>query len=124
MSEISEQRQSRRFEVAVVGVTFEGRQDILAELYKIQEDGTELTGRLKREMENRYDSNAVAVEVEARQVGYIPKALAAKLATRIDTEESIDVVGVRIIKGEKDDRTVYGARIDVEMQVEKEKEAV
>ena len=76
---MAEQKGNRRFEVAVVGVTFEGRQDILAELYSMQEEGTELTGRLKREMENRYDSNAVAVEVEARQVGYIPKALAAKM---------------------------------------------
>ncbi len=121
---MTEQKKNRRFEVAVVGVTFEGRQDILAELYSIQEDGTNLTGRLKREMENRYDSNAVAVEVEARQIGYIPKALAAKLAAHIDAGESIDVVGVRIIKGEKDDRTVYGVRIDIEMEAENEKEAV
>jgi hypothetical protein len=121
---VSEQKGNRRFEVAVVGVTFEGRQDILVKLYSIQEEGTNLTGRLKRESENRYDSNAIAAEVEGRQIGYIPKALAVKLAAHIDAGESLDVVGVRIIKGDKDNRTVYGARIDVEMQAENEKEAV
>ena len=122
---MTEQKKSRRFEFSVVGVTFEGRQDLLAKLYAIQEKGdTVLAGRLKREMENRFDPNAVAVEVEANQVGYIPKSLAAKLAARIDTGESIDVVGVRIIKGDKDERTVYGARIDVEIQAENEKEAI
>jgi hypothetical protein len=121
---MAEQERSRRFEVAVVGVTFEGRQDLLAELYSMQEEGIELTGRLKREKENRYDSNAIAVEVEAMQVGYIPKALAARLAVHIDAGEFIGVASVRIIRGEKDGRTVYGARIDVEMQAENEKEAV
>jgi len=121
---MSEQERTGRFEVAVVGVTFEGRQGILAELYSMQEGGAELTGRLKREKENRYDSNAIAIEVETMQVGYIPKALAAKLAAHIDAGESIGVAGVRIIRGEKDGRTVYGARIDVEMQAENEKEAV
>jgi hypothetical protein len=122
---MTEQKNIRRFEVAVVGVTFEGRQDLLAKLHSIQEKGdTVLTGQLKREAENPYDPNAVAVEVVTSQIGYIPKALAAKLAARIDSGESIDVVGVRIIMGSKDNRTVYGARIDVEIQAENEKEAV
>lgn len=114
----------RCFEVAVVGVMFDGRQDILAQLHSSQEDGAELNGRLKREMENRYDSNAVAVEIQSKQVGYIPKALAAKLAPHIDAGDSINVVGVRIIKGDKDGRSVYGVRINVDMEVEKEREAM
>jgi len=111
-----ETKKNRRFEVAVVGVTFEGRQGILANLCAMQKESTELTGRLKRESDNRYDSNAVAVEVEGKQIGYVPKALAAKLAVHIDAGETIDVVGVRIIEGNKDGDSVYGVRIDVEME--------
>jgi hypothetical protein len=83
-----------------------------------------LTGQLIREAQNRFDSNAVAVEVGGKQIGYIPKALAAKLAPRIDAGETVDVIGVRIIKGEKDGQAVYGVRIDVEMEAENNKEAV
>jgi hypothetical protein len=121
---VEETKRSRRFEVAVVGVTFEGRQGLLAGLHSKQEEGAVLTGRLKREAGNRYDSNAIAVEADGLPVGYIPKALAAKLATHIDAGELIDVAAVRIIKGDKDGQTVYGARIDVQMQAETEKEAV
>ena len=110
---MTEVKKNKCFEVAVVGVTFEGRQDILADLCS----KTKLTGQLKREADNRYDSNAVAVEVEGKQIGYIPKALAAKLAAHMDAGESIGVVGVRIIEGSKDNRSVYGVRIDIEMEV-------
>ena len=122
---MAEPKEKRRFEGAVVGVTFEGRQDIISELYGAQEDenGVALTGQLTREAQNRFDSNAVAVEVGGKQIGYIPKALAAKLAPRIDSGKPIDVIGVRIIKGEKDGQAVYGVRIDVEMEAS-EKEAV
>jgi len=123
---MTEPKNKRRFEVAVVGVTFEGRQDIISELCVAQEaeNGIALTGRLIREPQNRFDSNAVAVEVEGKQIGYIPKALAAKLAPRIDAGKLIDVIGVRIIRGEKEGQVVYGVRIDVEMEAESEKEAV
>ena len=121
---MSEQKETRRFEVAVVGVTFEGRQEVLAELHSLQEGETALNGQLVREPGNRFDANAVAVEAESRQIGYIPKALAAKLAARIDAGESISVAGVRIAKGEKDGRIIYSARIDVEIQTETKKEAV
>lgn len=122
---MSEQKEiNRRFEVAVVGVTFEGRQELLAELYATQEETSEITGRLQREPENRFDPNAIAVSVEGQHIGYIPKALAAKLAAHIDAGDLINVVGVRIIKGDKDGGAVYGARIDVEMQAKNEKEAV
>ncbi len=118
-----EQKTSRRFEVAVVGVTFEGRQGILAELHTEQEGGSWIAGQLQREPENRFDPNAVAVYAGGRHIGFIPKALAAKLAVQMDDGERIEVVGIRIIKGDKDGLAVYGARIDVEMEA-KEKEAV
>lgn len=39
---------------------------------------------LKREPDNRYDKNAVAVYIGGKHVGYIPKAENAELARMID----------------------------------------
>lgn len=109
------QVRSKRITVSVAGVTFEGRQILLYELYLAQLNGTKLTGRLRREPENRYDPNAIAVEVDAKHVGYVPKELAAKLAAHIDAGSTLTVTEVRVTKG-GDFRTVYGARVDVEMK--------
>lgn len=84
----------------------------------------ELTGVLRREPDNRFDPNAVAVDVEGRPVGYIPKALAAKLAARIDVGEEIKVTAVSITKSDKPGRTVFGVRIGVELQTENERMVV
>lgn len=63
----------------IVGVTFEGRQEIIALL-----KGNE-TLRFRREPENEYDSNAVAIDVEVGQnkwfpVGYIARDKNSELA--------------------------------------------
>lgn len=63
----------------VVGVTFEGRQQVVASLVA----GQEL--RLRREPYNRHDSNAIRVEcLDGRQVGYINRDLARDLAPTLD----------------------------------------
>lgn len=108
-------------EVGVAGVTFDGRQDVLMRLHELQESGRRLEAILTREPDNAYDPNAVAVHIGAKHVGYIPKALAARLALRIDAGEALPVVQARIIRGGDPDRITYGARIHIEMPV---KEAV
>ena len=108
-------------EVGIAGVTFEGRQDVLRRMYQAQEDGAALSGRLSREPDNPYDPNAVRVYIGEMHVGYIPKALAAKLAARIDAGEAVTVARAHIIRGGDPDRITYGARIHIEMPI---KEAV
>lgn len=64
--------------IAVAGVTFEGRQALIAKL-----TGKELA-HVVPEPENQYDPNALAVMVmidgEPKKVGYIPRDLAEILA--------------------------------------------
>lgn len=118
-----------RSEVDAVGVKFEGRQDILADLYDYQDDGIKLAAELGREPDNRHDPNAVAVLVRPEgatlhdHVGYIPKALAAKWAARMDAGEEITVRAVRIVRSEKRGGVTYGARIDVELEEHTEEAA-
>lgn len=119
-------------EVGVVGVTFEGRQGVLAELWEAQEAGASLAGRLVREPENHYDPNAIAVVLGTTdgmgepgwtltRVGYIPKALAAQLVARLGAGETVKMTGARIIRGGEGDRITFGARINIEIHT---KEAI
>ena len=106
------------FDVNVVGTTFEGRQDVLKEMHLQRWRGKSLRGRLRREPDNPYDTNAVAVDLTGdsgsgktwHHVGYIPKALAAKLAERMDGGEELRVMSVQIVGGEVDKPT-YGVHI-------------
>lgn len=108
-------------EVGVAGVTFEGRQAVLAQLHQTQESGVALAGQLRRESDNPYDPNAVRVYVGEKHVGYIPKALAAHLAARMDAGEALPVVKATVIRGGDANKVTFGARIHIEMPV---KEAV
>ncbi len=65
----------------VAGVTYEGRQSVIAFCHA----GDDVT--LRREPENRYDRNAIAVDSKFGQIGYVPKALAAHLAPKLDSGE-------------------------------------
>ena len=67
----------------VVGVTFEGRQDILNEFYRSYKAGGSYGVKLVSEDDNPYDANAVAVHLETepgtyRQVGYLSRDVNAK----------------------------------------------
>ena len=66
------------FHTKVVGVSFEGRQDVLAGLT----EGSQLA--LERQPENPYDPNAIAVRFGALQIGFLKKELARQLAPHID----------------------------------------
>ena len=71
--------EAARFNTKVVGVTFENRQDVLSGL----EAGVELA--LVREPGNEMDANAIAVRLlDGRQLGYLNRRLAAKLAPAMD----------------------------------------
>jgi single-stranded-DNA-specific exonuclease len=69
------------FNTKIVGVTFEGRQDIIAGL----QPGAEL--ELVRQPENAFDSNAVAVHFGRLQLGFMKKAIAARIAPNMDAGE-------------------------------------
>lgn len=70
---------SRSMETRVVGVTYENRQDVIASM----EENEDIL--LVREPENPFDLNAISVtRRNGRQIGYIPRELAACLAERFD----------------------------------------
>lgn len=68
----------------VAGVTFEGRQNLIAQL-----TGGEPC-RLQPEPTNKYDPNAIAVMVAAKgevwHIGFVPKELAAQIAPHLEGE--------------------------------------
>ena len=103
-----------RVETGVAGVTFEGRQTVLAALYQAQHDGDQLDGALCRQPGNKHDRNAIEVHIRGCHVGYIPRVLAAKLAPRKDAGERFRVASVQVIRGDHENRVVFGVRIMIE----------
>ena len=74
------------FHTKLVGVTFEGRQEVIVTL----EPGTPL--RVVRQPDNEYDANAIALhEPHGAQVGFFNRRLAAALAPVIDAGVEYDV---------------------------------
>lgn len=69
------------FNTKIVGVTFEGRQDTIAGL----RPGQPL--ELVRQPDNAFDPNAVAVFFGRLQLGFVRKAIAARIAPNIDAGE-------------------------------------
>ena len=69
------------FFTKVVGVTFEGRQDVIGGLVA----GSPL--ELRREPDNPYDANAVAVYFGALRIGFLRKEIARRLAPKFDAGE-------------------------------------
>ena len=69
------------FNTKIVGVTFEGRQDSLSGM----EPGQDLD--LVRQPENAFDANAIAVHYGRLQLGFLKKAIAARIAPNIDAGE-------------------------------------
>jgi hypothetical protein len=71
----------------IVGTTFEGRQDVIASL-----KGDE-TIRLRREPDNQYDPNAVAVDVKLKDwtpIGYISKDN-SDISTLLDKGKKVEI---------------------------------
>lgn len=70
--------EANAFFTKIVGVSFEGRQDLVAGL----QEGFDLT--LERQASNAYDPNAIAVRYGALQVGFLKKEIAKHLAPTMD----------------------------------------
>lgn len=73
----------------VVGVTFDGRQSVIAEINEMLDHLIAI-----REPENPHDENAIAIYVkkingEKKSVGYINRGLAAQLAPEIDAGKEL-----------------------------------
>ena len=99
----------------VAGVTYEGRQDIIATLR-----GNEPC-RIVPEPTNPYDPNALAVHIATsdgvRHVGFIPKWLAADIAPHLEGEAVMATLaeitgGFEINDGEI---AAYGLRVRIEI---------
>lgn len=67
-----------RFHTKLAGVSFEGRQDVIAGLHA----GAPL--ELRRQADNPHDSNAIAVHYGQLQLGFFNKRLAAHIAPLMD----------------------------------------
>ncbi|MGA8796101.1 MAG: helicase-related protein [Candidatus Cybelea sp.] len=67
-----------RFHTKLAGVSFEGRQDVIAGLHA----GAPL--ELRRQADNPHDSNAIAVHYGQLQLGFLNKRLAAHIAPLMD----------------------------------------
>ncbi len=67
-----------QFHTKLAGVSFEGRQDVIAGLR------VGAAVQLQRQPENRFDENAIAVFFGALQLGFINKGIAKHLAPLID----------------------------------------
>ncbi|HET9393681.1 MAG TPA: helicase-related protein [Candidatus Rubrimentiphilum sp.] len=97
------------FPTKIVGVSFEGRQDVAAGLVP----GLEL--HLERQPQNPVDSNAIAVKYGALQIGFLRKQIAKHLAPLMDAGMAY---GVRVehVTGGRDGKN-YGVNIRVSREV-------
>lgn len=84
---------SPSFHTKVAGVTYEGRQAIIATV----EPGS--AARLVREPDNAFDSQAVAVVSSQGQIGYLNKELAARIAPVLDADPAAYVVRIDEVTG-------------------------
>lgn len=80
-------------EVSVAGVTYYNRQEIIKKLNKNS------IIELRREYNNQFDKNAIAVYANSNQIGYIPKEIAVNLAKRIDGGEKLIASILAIVGG-------------------------
>ena len=78
----------------VVGVTFNGRQEVIAQL----KYGEQVY--LKREPKNPYDRNAIRVERHnSNQIGYLNRYLASTLAPLFDNHNKTVIAQVHCLSG-------------------------
>lgn len=83
-----------KFITTVVGVTFDNRQEIISAMKK----GDKLS--LVREIENKYDNNAIAIyNLKNTQIGYCNKQLSKLLAPLMDSGTIYEAEAVRIKGG-------------------------
>jgi single-stranded-DNA-specific exonuclease len=109
------------FHTKLAGVTFEGRQDVVARL----QPGSPV--RLVRQPDNEFDPNAVAVFApDGEQVGYLNRRLASVLAPALDAGAEWDVSVTEVTGGEEAGArgvNVLFSRPDSEEDAEREAES-
>lgn len=97
----------------IVGVTFEGRQDVI----KVLEGSEPL--RVRREQDNQYDANAVAVDVmfgeEWAPIGYIAKDKNQHIANLLDANKDVNIAIASITGGGSKS---YGVNVTVSYQIQ------
>lgn len=100
-----------KYHSKLVGVTFEDRQGVIAKLTGEEEL------RFRREADNEYDSNAVAVDVCMSEVwlpvGYIAKDKNAELAKVLDDKKYARIKISEITGGEDKN---YGINVEIEYE--------
>jgi single-stranded-DNA-specific exonuclease len=100
--------EARAFYTKVVGVTFEQRQTLIAQV----KEGDRL--RLRREPANAHDPHAIQVTMDdGRVLGYLRAHLAGRLAPSMDAGARYTVIAARVTGG--GDRT-FGMNIYLERQ--------
>jgi len=106
----------------LVGVTFEGRQEVIKVL-----NGTELL-RVRREADNKFDPNAVAVDVKFGEtwapIGYIAKDKNKDICAALDAGKEV-FIGIASLTGGGEKS--YGVNTEIEftkVKAEKKAEAV
>ena len=96
----------REIHTRVVGVTFEGRQSVIAQL-RVGE-----RVRLCREPANLYDRHAIRVVcLNGQQIGYLSRSLAATLAERFDVHGKPVPAVVTALPGGYSPNAARGVRI-------------
>jgi hypothetical protein len=107
-----------KYNSKLVGVTFEGRQAVISTL----KGGEPL--RVRREADNEYDKNAVAVDVQIGEewlpIGYIAKDKNLEIAKSLDAEVPVQIVLSTITGG---NGKSFGVNIELQYN-EAPKEAV
>lgn len=97
------QRVKLSMTVRAAGVSFENRQERLAFLQQFKPE--DLTVTLEREMENKFDGNAIQIVVHIKTIsrrtiiGYIPKGLARELSKVLDMGIQVKATLMQIIGG-------------------------
>ena len=96
----------------VVGVTFEGRQEILDKFFKnTYKIGGSYAVRLVREPDNKYDPNAVKVLAEGKHIGFLPRG--SWVSKEMDKGKSFKAC-ISMITGGGDGMS-YGVNVDFEI---------
>lgn len=110
-----------KYHSKLVGVTFEGRQDVIKDMV----GGEKL--RFRREPDNEYDSNAVAVDAlvwigdvpntdqaeEWNPIGYIAKDKNVELAKVLDEDKHAKITLSEVTGG---DDKAYGVNVEIEYE--------
>jgi len=105
------------FRSTVAGAKFEGRQDVITDLGDDFKESRHLFLEAEREPLNEYDTNAIALYADGRQVGYIGREHSKHLAPYMDAGGELEVQVTEITGGEWNEKkgscNAYGMNIIV-----------